>query len=394
MTQRMQSGPPARPAWSSGRIVVAHETDGRKYYQVLTEVAAADGLDLEFAETMIERELLRRTLHHRRLPAAGEAWRFWRRNWSFRLAVPRRAGDVVVLGMGPWDPRMLWYGRLARRNRVIYSASWTDWTTGPVPRDYGAANAALVRAWGRVLAEPGAEVVAVTPAVGASLRARFPQARVTVIPHVAHRAFFEQRRAGDPPSDRPLRVAQIGELSVKKGIPKLAGILARLGERPIEVSLFGDGPLVAEAATLASTWPVRVHGHVGDRGRLAALLSAHDVLLVPSQRTRGWEELFGMVVVEAQAAGAVPIASDHVGPRQLITDGRDGFLVAEDDLDGFAARLRALDEDRARLAAMRIDGFASAARFHPDAIARHWRDVLYRDARPVSAPATSLAAAT
>jgi uncharacterized metal-binding protein len=53
-----------------------------------------------------------------------------------------------------------------------------------------------------------------------------------------------------------------------------------------------------------------------------------------------------------------------------------------------------LDDDRARLAAMRTDGFASAARFHPDAIARRWREVLYRDACPLSMPATTLAAAT
>lgn len=383
----------AAPAWSSGRLVIAHETDGRKYYQVLIDVAAADGRELGFVETMIERELLRRTLHHRRWPSAREAWTFWRRNWRFRLEVPRRAGDLVVLGMGPWDPRMLWYGRLARRNRVIYSASWPDWTGGAVPRSYGRFDPALARAWGRVLAEPGAEVVAVTPAVAASLRTRFPHARVTVIPHVAHRAFFDHRRADDAPSRRPLRVAQVGELSAKKGVPQLAAILQRLGDRPVEVSLFGDGPLAGEVAAMAERWPIRAHGHVGDRDRLAAHLAQHDVLLVPSQRAPGWEELFGMVIVEAQAAGVVPVASDHVGPRQLIDDGRDGFLLREDDLDGFAARLCLLDTDRARLAAMRAAAAAAAAPYHPEAIARRWRDVLYRGAAPPVGAPLALAAA-
>jgi glycosyltransferase involved in cell wall biosynthesis len=381
------------PAWSTGRLVIAHETDGRKYYQVLMDVAAADGLELEFAETMIERELLRRTRHHRRLPQAREAWAFWRRNWGFRLDVPRRSGELVVLGMGPWDPRMLWYGRLARRNRVIYSASWPDWSGGEVPRAYGPLDAALARAWGRVLAEPGAEVVAVTPAVAASLQARFPHARVSVVSHVAHRAFFVHRRASGSPPERPLRVAQIGELSAKKGIPQLAAILERLGDRAIEVSLFGDGPLANDVAAMAQRWPLHPHGHVRDRDRLAAHLAAHDVLLVPSQRTPGWQELFGIVIVEAQAAGVVPIASDHVGPRQLITDNRDGFLLREDDLDGFAARLRLLDADRARLAAMRAAATAAAESYHPDAIARRWREVLYRDsATPVTAPAAMAAA--
>lgn len=393
MSREASTQRPAPPAWSTGRLIVAHETDGRKYYQVLRDVAAADALELDFVETMIERELLRRTLHHRRLPPAREAWTFWRRNWRFRLGVPRRAGDLVVLGMGPWDPRMLWYGRLARSNRVIYSASWPEWTGDAVPRSYGRLDAALARAWGRVLAEPGAEVVAVTPAVAASLAARFPHARVSVIPHVAHEAFFAHRRASATPPERPLRVAQIGELSAKKGIPQLPEILARLDDRGIEVSLFGDGPLAGEVAAMAERWPIRAHGHVGDRDRLAALLAAHDVLLVPSRRTPGWEELFGMVIVEARAAGVVPIASDHVGPRQLIADGRDGFLLREDDLDGFAARLRLLDADRARLGAMRAAGAAAAEPYHPDAIARRWREVLYRgSAASVAAPAAMAAA--
>jgi glycosyltransferase involved in cell wall biosynthesis len=394
MAQRAEHERPGPPAWSTGRIVVAHETDGRKYYQALVEVAAANGLELEFVETMIERELLRRALHHRRLPEAGEAWAFWRRNWRFRREVARRRGDVVVLGMGPWDPRMLWYGRLARHNRVLYSASWPDWTSGPVPRDYGRLNAPLARAWGRVLAEPGAEVVAVTPSVAASVRERFPHARVTVIPHVAQRAFFAHRRAGEAPPERPLRVAQIGELAAKKGVSRLPDILARLDDRRIEVSLFGDGPLAAEVGAMARRWPVRAYGHVADRGRLAVSLAAHDVLLVPSQRSRGWQELFGMVIVEAQAAGVVPIASDHVGPRQLITDGHDGFLLAEDDVDGFAARLRLLDDDRGRLAAMRAAAATAAAPYHPDAIARRWREILYRDAAERPEAASALAAAT
>jgi glycosyltransferase involved in cell wall biosynthesis len=391
MTSLNESEPgPVPTAPSSGRLVIAHETDGRKYYQVLIDIAAADGLQLAFFETMIERELARRALHHRRPPAGMAA--FWWRNWRFRLAVPRRRDEVVVLGMGPWDPRMLWYGRLARRNRVIYSASWPDWTGGPVPRDFGPLNGALARAWGRVFAEPGAEIVAVTPGVAASLAARFPHARITVIPHVAHRAFFAHRRGVVSPSDQPLRVAQVGELSAKKGVPRLPEILARVGDRPIEVSLIGDGPLAGEAAAMGREWPIRTLGHVADRDRLAQLVAAHDVLLVPSQRTRGWEELFGMVIVEAQAAGVVPVASAHVGPRQLITDGHDGFLLDEDDVDGFAERLRRLDGDRTRLAAMRAAAVRAAEPYHPDAIAERWRAVLAGvHARPARADAVAAA---
>lgn len=356
------------------RIVVTHETGGQKYLAMLVALAEREGFEIRFFETMIERELLRRAAHLRRLPPGMAA--FWWKNWRFRLGVPSVRADAIVVGMGPWDYRMLWYGRLVRRNRVIYHASWPDWTGGPVPRGFGRLDGWLAKRWGAVFAHPNAEVVAVTPMVACSIRARFPEARVSVIPHVAHGAFFAARRQGERASDAPLRVIQVGEVSTKKGIRLWPEILARFGDRPIEVTLVGDGPLGGEARAMAKTLPITVAGYVGDRDRLAAMLAAHDVLLVPSQRTPRWEELFGMVVVEAQAAGVVPIASAHVGPRQLIEDGVDGFLLEEDDLDGFAARLTRLAEQPDVLARMREAAMVSADRYHPDVVAGLWRERL------------------
>jgi phosphatidylinositol alpha-1,6-mannosyltransferase len=59
----------------------------------------------------------------------------------------------------------------------------------------------------------------------------------------------------------------------------------------------------------------------GPRRDIPAVMRALDVLLAPS-----WLEPFGRVVVEAMAVGTPVIASDAGGPREIITDGVDGFL--------------------------------------------------------------------
>jgi len=59
----------------------------------------------------------------------------------------------------------------------------------------------------------------------------------------------------------------------------------------------------------------------GPRPDIPAVMRALDVLLAPS-----WLEPFGRVVVEAMAMGTAVIASDAGGPREIITDGVDGFL--------------------------------------------------------------------
>jgi UDP-glucose:tetrahydrobiopterin glucosyltransferase len=53
-----------------------------------------------------------------------------------------------------------------------------------------------------------------------------------------------------------------------------------------------------------------------------------------------WDEPFGMVAAEAQAAGTPVIASARGGLPEIIQDGRTGFLVADGDVPGAA---RALD---------------------------------------------------
>lgn len=44
-------------------------------------------------------------------------------------------------------------------------------------------------------------------------------------------------------------------------------------------------------------------------------------------------EPFGQVIVEGMAAGLPVIATDAGGPREIITDGVDGLLVAPDSVD-------------------------------------------------------------
>lgn len=367
-------------ACTDRKLIVAHETNGWKYFNILEELAKREQIELTFVETMIERELLRRLVRLRRWPKG--ALRFFLKNWKFRLAVPRIKDATVVLGMGPLDFRMLWYGRLSARNRLIYYASWPYWQNHQVPRQYGPLNDWLFRHWQRALTRPKAEVVAVNEVVAAAMKARLPGLRVRIIPHAAHRAFFEAERSVARTPFGPLRVAQVGELSVKKGLRLWPAILDRLDDGTVQVNIFGEGELEDEVGAMARRYPVREHGFIANYRHLASMLVNNDVLLVPSQRTTRWEELFGMVIIEAQAAGVVPIASRHVGPMGIITDGVDGFLVDEDDIDGFAARLRALAEDQGRLERMSVAARASARRYHPDRIAEAWGACLRGEAAP------------
>ena len=65
-----------------------------------------------------------------------------------------------------------------------------------------------------------------------------------------------------------------------------------------------------------------------DQSELPELLSASDVLVLPSAR-----ESFGQVLVEAMACGIAPIAAASHGPATIIDDGATGWLFPVDDRD-------------------------------------------------------------
>ncbi len=133
----------------------------------------------------------------------------------------------------------------------------------------------------------------------------------------------------------------------RKGMSVLLGALPTLVERfpDIEILIVGRGDedeLRKDAGKLAGH--LRFLGQVDDAQKASAMRSA-DVYCAPN--TGG--ESFGIVLVEAMAAGTAVVASDLHAFRRVLLDGKAGRLVPVDDADGLAAGLtEVLENDVAR----------------------------------------------
>ena len=126
---------------------------------------------------------------------------------------------------------------------------------------------------------------------------------------------------------------------------KAADLLAR----PLKVAGSGRG---LETLRAAAGPTVQLLGHVSNPER-DALLSGARALLFPA------EEDFGIVPVEAQAAGVPVIAYGVGGARESVLDGRTGVLFDEQTPESLAAAIQrfeglALDPEAARENARRF----------------------------------------
>jgi glycosyltransferase involved in cell wall biosynthesis len=109
---------------------------------------------------------------------------------------------------------------------------------------------------------------------------------------------------------------------------------------------------------------------------LVDIVAHCQLFLSLARRTGGWEELFGMAVVEAMAAGVPCVASDHIGPRGIIHHGEDGFLCEEGDLRGVIGWIDLLMAQPDRWRQVSDAAVATAGRFRIEDVAWRWRNVL------------------
>jgi len=86
-----------------------------------------------------------------------------------------------------------------------------------------------------------------------------------------------------------------------------------------------------------------MHGTVSS-DRCAELISRARAVLLPS----AWEETFGLVAVEAMAAGVPPIAAGHGSFTELITSGIDGVLFTPGDPAALALAVADVEMDPER----------------------------------------------
>lgn len=125
-------------------------------------------------------------------------------------------------------------------------------------------------------------------------------------------------------------VGTVGRLVPVKNQALLIKAFARFAdERPAELVMVGDGPERQNLESLAAKLGVtsRVH-FTGARRDIPAILASLDLFVLPSL-----SEGLSLTLLEAMAATRPVIATRVGGNPEVISDGKNGLLVASDDVE-------------------------------------------------------------
>lgn len=221
--------------------------------------------------------------------------------------------------------------------------------------------------------------IAVSPAARDYISAYFPGS-YRVIPNGVDVRLFGNR--AQPPllqfSDG-LNILFVGRLDPRKGFRYLVRAYARVKMALPQARLLVVGPYSVEDCRpyeqeLGALGLTDVHfiGYVPDQ-ELARYYQSSHVLCAPST---GFES-FGMVLLEAMAAGTPIVASDIEGYRSVVKHKIEGLLVPPRDINALAdALIYLLQRPRLRQA-MSCCGQATAAHYNWDHVADRVLDCYY-----------------
>jgi glycosyltransferase involved in cell wall biosynthesis len=173
---------------------------------------------------------------------------------------------------------------------------------------------------------------------------------------------------GSGVNGKEVRLLYVGRISREKDLDVLATAYKKIREagHPVKLYFVGDGPY-AEALTAALPDAVFLGYLTGEK--LAKAYASADVFVFPSTT-----DTFGNVILEAQASGLPVIVSDLGGPKELVEDGKTGFVTKAHDADDFARAIVRVSGDaklRARMGEEARQGVID--RSWPGAFRKFWQ---------------------
>lgn len=265
-----------------------------------------------------------------RFPKIGKA--YWKLQCLARFSRFKRADAILWVMIYPCGIAIETIKKFSQAKNVLRACGWDVQKQPEI--GYGARC---------ISAEVEAEISAICRSADASIANSSDTSKdfsdlgvsaekIHLIPNGFDHRFFHRTRAERQSST--LRLVTVGRNHPKKGFDLLPEIASKLREMKIDfqwtlmgegmnsiLTLFKERGLDRDVTCISSA----------TREQVAETLNRSDVMVFPTRI-----ESFGLVVVEAMAAGAVVVTSNASGVADIVEDRKNGMLCPIDDASAFA----------------------------------------------------------
>lgn len=177
--------------------------------------------------------------------------------------------------------------------------------------------------------------------------------------------------------ERKNQIISVGRLSPEKGFNRLLLIWKEflVKNKNYILKIVGDGPEKEKLIQLAKT--LNISDSVVFTGFLSNDEAVKEIRESKVYVMTSIHEALPMVLLESLSEGTPIIAYDvRVGPRAIIKDGYNGFLVKENDIEDFVEKLYSLLREDGLYNNMSKNAITSSKEYSVEKIKGIWSDIL------------------
>lgn len=170
------------------------------------------------------------------------------------------------------------------------------------------------------------------------------------------------------------RAVAAGRIAPVKGFDSLIRSWALVAAKAPEwqLDIYGDDYLNTQAKLQDLIVELGLQNHVrfaGTTSNMAATMADYSLYVMSSQT-----ECFPMVLLESLSVGLPIVSFDcPTGPRHIVTDGQDGFLVDHQNVEALSDKILLLCQDAALRTTFGVNAKRNSTRFNTAHVMQQWK---------------------
>lgn len=280
----------------------------------------------------------------------------------------------IVLGIAPFDYRLVILRRILFNHDVFYFTSWHKWDGSFYPKTKFSNFRFVTNNWRVFLEVQVKNIFSVTKMTKRQLLNNYKiKAPISIVHHSYNWKIGEKIDLKIKNREKNLCCLYVGRFEDEKGVNDIIALAKN--NVNINFTFVGQGDLlnaINEAANKSSN--VFNLNYISSQEKLFEIFKENDVLLLPSKKNGDWEELFGMVIIEAMRCGVVTIASNHAGPKEIIENYKNGFIVPE---ESFIEEVEIIFKGlKQLLPQMSVEAIRESKKYEDRVVKNNWTQIL------------------
>lgn len=347
-------------------IYVLHKSGANSHYSGLAKLCEKNGYEVRYHEFSVVGTLFKSLLKLNFTLFSKQI-----QNAVFLSKLPKNKNFKVVLGIAPYDYKLPGLLQKLKNHQIYYHTSWTCWDGSFYPNKKNI-TPNLIENWKEFIEKKAKHIFAVSEKTKSELIANYKRdaSTISVVYHSLDNSQFHSGKSNQQ-ANGPLEFMYAGRLIPNKGLEELLEFFAQNPDKTFKIA--GKGKLSERIKEFAQKHSnIHFLGQISSRNVLAQQFGSAHYLILNSKKSGKWEELFGMVLIEAMACGAIPIATKHTGPLEIIQNESDGFLVEENEMIEF---LKELNPNNYSIE-MKNKAIVSAEKYKLEQISQRWQAIL------------------